>query len=80
MKIKTFSYTKDEVEDLSDLVKVSILRALVREGVMKQNDADIWAKTHSVVFKEKRWFSFLTENEDETKTDKFYIHVVKMAD
>lgn len=74
-----YRYTKEELEDFSDKVKASVLKALSEQAIVTQEQADEWCKSHTVVVRERnRFYSFLDKLKGKTEpANTFFIIVVK---
>ncbi len=79
--MEMYSYTRSDLEDTFDSVKVAILLALIKEDVVKAEAAEEWAKTHTVIVREKSFFRTLTDlwGKEGTTTSRFTILCVKLA-
>ena len=58
--MSVYSLTAEEIEELADVIKVSILRALIKGGLIEEQAADDWAITHTVITRRKTIFRTLT--------------------
>lgn len=79
--MEMYSYTRSDLEDTFDSVKVAILLALIKEDVIKAEAAEEWSRTHTVIVREKSFFRTLTNlwGKEGTKTSRFTILCVKLA-
>ena len=48
-----FTLTTEQMSENADVAKVSVLRALVADGVLSEARADEWAQTHAVLCRTK---------------------------
>lgn len=79
--IQTYTYTKSDLEENADVVKVSVLKALINEGLIDINIAEKWSKTHTVIIKVKPFFRTITNLWNKQKESSgFYYTVVVDVD
>lgn len=76
----TIEYTNTEAEEaLVDFVKVRVLQALVKDGIIKNDVAEKWAENHTIIKKKKSIFRTLSDKwkKEEEKDNAAYWLVVK---
>ncbi len=61
MTIESWSFDRTQLDDHGDMVKVSVLRALVQENLLTQEVADDWAAVHAVKLVEKTLWRTLSD-------------------
>jgi len=73
-----FSITEEGLEDIADNIKVVVLKALVRDGIVDPEVADKWAEKHTVLHRNKSIFRTLTDKwgKEKTEDNKYYFIVV----
>ena len=80
--VDVYTVTKEQLEENYDIIKVSVLGALVAEKFLTEKEADEWAKTHSVALRKKPFFRTLTSlwSNEKTVEDKYYNIIVKKVE
>ena len=61
MEFKSYNLQTDELESLMDTIKLVIIRSLVTEKVMKEEEADKWCEEHTVIIRKKSFFRTITD-------------------
>ena len=51
-----YGFDLSTLEDHSDAVKAAVLKALVRDGLLSEEQADTWASSHTVLHRHKNIF------------------------
>jgi hypothetical protein len=51
-----YSCTTEELGKQGDHTKTAVLTALVNEGLLNREVADVWNKTHEVICREVTWY------------------------
>jgi hypothetical protein len=72
MEFKSYSLQRDELEDLIDTVKLVVVGALVKEKIMKEDEADKWCEDHTIIIRKKTFFKTISDkwfNKKEEKND-----------
>ena len=64
---EVFTLDKGDMEEALDQAKAVVLISLVNEGVIKLEDAETWASTHTVILKKKGFFRTLTDRWKKTE-------------
>lgn len=75
----SYEYTvtnKDELEDNLDSAKTAILRALVKDGIIKDTVAEEWCEKHTIILKKKGIFKTLTDKFKNTESNSTYLMLV----
>lgn len=74
-------WTNEQLESMSDQVKMSVVQAMVREGVLEADMADNWCKTHTVILRKKTFFRTITKlwSRESENSEGAYIVVVKLV-
>jgi len=73
-----YSFSTSEIEEVADTAKVTVLKALVDEGLLDTTVAEEWAKTHTLMYRKKNIFRTLgTAWKNATEIDGFYLTCVK---
>ena len=82
MGISLMQMTKEDLECHLDIGKVTFLQGLVNEGFITGEQAEEWARTHTIVLQEKTFFRTLTALWDkETKCSGTYcLKLVKLVE
>lgn len=76
--MKFYQYSHEQLQDVADTVKVSVLTALVTEKLIDELKADAWAANHTILFLEKTiWRTLTTLWKNEKETENHYVTVVK---
>jgi hypothetical protein len=76
--MKVMTYTKEQLEDYSDQVKIAVMRSLVNEKVLEQEQADEWCENHTVVLRSRSIFRTITQKWLKSeKTEGDFVLVVK---
>jgi hypothetical protein len=78
--LSTFTVTKEDLEDAADLIKITVVEALVNDGYLTIEEGDAWCENTTIIMRKKGIFRTLTnlwKNKEETK-DGFYYLVVSM--
>ncbi len=76
--MEVMTYTKEQLEEYSDQVKIAIIHALVDEEVLEKDSADEWCENHTVILRKRSLFRTLTEKWlKSTKEKGDFILVVK---
>ena len=71
--IEVWRYSRSDLEEVADHIKVGIIHALVREELLDEKEANNWSKTHTLIIRKKWFFQTLlekvikTDNEDSLK-------------
>lgn len=55
-----YSLTKMDMEEQAETIKLTIFKALVRDGVIDFDVADKWCQTHSVILTKKTIFKTIS--------------------
>lgn len=78
----TFTHTKESLEENFDVVKVSVLGALVRDGLLDAETADKWCEEHGIIMLKKTVFKSLrnlwSSSDKELINSNHFIHVAKI--
>jgi len=76
--MKMFSMTQEELEEDADLLKVVILKALVRDGLIDEEIAENWAAKTTTLHRKKSFFRTLSDrwNKEKTEPANYYWLVV----
>jgi hypothetical protein len=61
VSLAMWEFTDKTLEDHQDIVKVAILAALCREGLLTKEVADEWCATHTVKMEKKTLWRTLTD-------------------
>lgn len=61
MEIEVLEFTKSQLEEHSDIVKIVVLESLVAEKMLTEKEADQWAKTHTILLRKKSFFRTITD-------------------
>jgi hypothetical protein len=76
--MKVMTYTKEQLEDYSDQVKIAVMRSLVNEKFFEQEQADEWCENHTVVLRSRSIFRTITQKWLKSeKTEGDFVLVVK---
>ncbi len=76
--MEVMTYTKEQLEEYSDQVKIAVMQSLVNEEVLSKDDADVWCENHTVILRKRSLFRTLTEKWlKSTKEKGDFILVVK---
>ena len=80
--MEIYSYSKEDLENTLDSAKVSVLIALVKEGLIKGEVAEEWSKIYTIILRKKGFFRTLTDlwRDQEDVTGKFIMLCVKLVD
>lgn len=78
----TFNYyqmTNEDLERNADYVKVVLLDALVKEGVLDKDQAEEWSESHTIVRRKKSIFRTLSDKwkKEKTEANSYYFLVVR---
>lgn len=66
----TYTMTNEDLEETADVVKVTVLDALVKEGFIKYEEADTWCASHGVkVIKKNIWRTLSDKWRKETECE-----------
>ena len=57
----TYHLTNEDIEEIADLIKVTIMDKLRRDGILDLDRADDWCKTHTVIIVKKSVFRTISE-------------------
>jgi hypothetical protein len=73
--------TERDLEEVADSIKVTILRALVNESLLEHDEAERWARTHTVITKHKTFFRTISNFWNRAIDDGgFFYLVVKLVE
>jgi len=80
MEYKIWKHTKEGLEEDFDVVKVSVLKALVRDGLLDGKTADKWCEEHGIVLLKKTIFRSISNlwRDDKEHVNNHFIHVVEL--
>jgi len=80
--METFTITERGIEESADAIKAVVLTSLVKDGLLSFDDAEEYAKTHTVLYRKKSFFRTITNlwNKQEYDDDKFYFLVVSIPE
>ena len=59
--LEMFQYTTSDIEDMADVLKAILLKALVSDGLLIAELAEEWAVTHTLIIRKKSIFRTLTD-------------------
>lgn len=77
--IDVYSLTKVDMEEQADIVKLSILKALVKDGIVDFDVADEWCQTHGVILSKKTMFRTLSDLwKKQEKSEGHYYSIVSL--
>ena len=77
--ISTFTYTVPDLEAAADAAKAATVGALVREGLLDEQEADMWARRHTIIYRRKGIFhTFSKIWKDTVENDNFELVVVEV--
>lgn len=75
-----YSYTKSQLEETLDTAKLSVMKALVDEGLIDAQKADDWCAGHTVVLRDKSIWRTLTDRWAKMQVgDHFFMTVVRLV-
>ena len=74
-----FHVTIDEMEDDADHVKIMVMDALVKDGLIPRDVAEAWAEHNTVIIRRKSIFRTLSDKwrKEKVEQGKMYYLVVK---
>ena len=74
-----YSFYDPEFEKIADNIKISVVKALVKEKLMDYKNTDEWCENHTIIFKKKSIFRTLSDkwSKSETEHNSSYMLVVK---
>jgi len=76
--MEVMTYTKEQLEEYSDQVKIAVMQSLVNEKIMEKEQADDWCGNHTVILRKRGIFRTLTEKWLKSQKEKGdFILVVK---
>ncbi len=61
MELEMYNLTSSQLEDIVDTAKVAVAKALVQNGLLKEDDADEWCGGHTVIIRNKSFFRTISE-------------------
>jgi len=59
--MELYSLTKENLESHSDQVKVSVLDALVSDGLLQLDEAELWCERHTLILSKKSFFRTISD-------------------
>lgn len=65
--INYYQNTIEDLERAADTVKICILSALVKEGLLKKEQAEEWCENHTLIMRKRNIFRTLTDKFIKTK-------------
>jgi hypothetical protein len=74
--IEMWSVTISEVESLADDLKMFVVGAMVRDGLLEKEVADEWAKEHTIIVRKKNIFRTITNLWEKAEEAKGYYFLV----
>lgn len=74
--LDTFAMMKDDFENEADKIKAIILDALVKDGLLGENQADNWCKTHTIILRKKSIFRTISDAWKKEHDSQGYLYVV----
>ena len=76
--MEVMTYTKEQLEEYSDQVKIAVMQSIVNEKIMEKEQADDWCSNHTVILRKRSIFRTLTEKWLKSKKERGdFILVVK---
>lgn len=80
MEHKYWKHTKEGLEEDLDVVKVSVLKVLVRDGLLDVKTADKWCEEHGIILLKKTMFRSISNlwRDDKVSVNNHFIHVVEL--
>ncbi len=62
--------TQEDREEFADFIKTVIISALIQEELIKQDEADIWCRDHTVIGRNKNIFRTISDKFKKIPEDK----------
>ncbi len=80
--MSTYSYyqmTDEDLEDQADFVKCRVLAALAVDDLISEDDAESWARNHTLIKRKKGFFRTISDKwkKEEVEVDSSFWLVVK---
>ena len=74
-----YTLSPEELEGLADRVKVIVLDALVRKGLLDKDEADRWAANHTLIQRKKSIFRTISNLWSKEKEEKGLMYWMVVA-
>lgn len=76
--ITTWDLSLEDMNAWHETAKVGVLKALVDEGLLTQDVADVWCKTHTIIVRKKSFFRTISRLwADEPELKGYHLLVVR---